>query len=185
MTDTFDSIVLRKKITRFAFWQIAACDLMCKAGVSGISDNVGSLGTFAPGNTLTDLINQNKGHISRLIFKLQQFHLVSLVSIPYLCLNLTVCFRLTLWSMEDTVWICRVWTLTSKQWEAVAFHLVERCCVREVISHIRVMNFCVFCPVFLRVPSAHFTVLLFWQEDVYVGWGVHSLVKYEWPVVFT
>ncbi len=46
---------------------------------------------------------------------------------------------------------------------------METCYVREVTSHTRVMKFCVFYPVFLLVPSAHFTVHLFWQKDVYVG----------------
>lgn len=63
--------------------------------------------------------------------------------------------KLGLWSPSNDEMLC---------------HLIETCSVWEVISHIRVMKFCVFYLVFLLVLSAHFTVLLFWQEDVYVWW---------------
>lgn len=59
---------------------------------------------------------------------------------------------------------------------------METCYVREVISHIRVIKFCVLGPVFLRLPSAHFTVPLFWREEanfafctsVYLSDGIYA-----------
>lgn len=45
-----------------------------------------------------------------------------------------------------------------------------------MISHIRVLKFCVFCLWFPLVHSAYDTVLLFWQAGVYIyEWGCSSV----------